>query len=439
MSALARYFKLRGLVVGGYDRSSTALTDELSREGISVHFNDDVSLIGQEFLDRTSCMVIYTPAVPPSHSELSYFRKEGFKLLKRSAVLGGIIWNERGIAISGTHGKTTVSSMLAEILNLSSLGCNAFLGGISKNLNSNLVVNPGSGFYVVEADEYDRSFLQLFPELAVVTSMDPDHLDIYGDFQGLRNGFEAFLSQVDRNGTILVKKGIDIRIPDGVTSLCYHLDDPGADFYAMDIVRSGFRYTFTFVANGKNYPGMELGVYGRLNLENAIAALAVSEILGVDEVSMKKGIGEFRGVKRRFDVQLETDDHIYIDDYAHHPQEIRSFLTSVKEALPGKEITGIFQPHLYSRTRDHAREFSESLSMLDHVILLDIYPAREEPVRGVDSNLILKELNNRGERILADKKQLLKIIAERKPPVLLTMGAGDIDQLVEGIKMELMK
>lgn len=434
MSALARYFKHTGKQVAGYDRVSTSLTDSLAREGIPVHFQDDKDSIPIEFLDKDKVLVVYTPAIPVDHMELNFFKSNGFSLKKRSEILGLITEGKTALAVAGTHGKTTVSTMLAEILNQSGRGCNAFLGGISRNLNSNLLLGRDSDVYVLEADEFDRSFLQLYPQTALITSLDPDHLDIYGDFAKLKESFELFLSQVNKKGNVIIKKGLEIEIPSGLSSYTYHLTDQNADFYAKDIQRDGLNYHFNFVCPDKEYKNMELGVYGRINLENAIAALALAWINDAGEIEMRKGISGFRGVKRRFEVRIENEEHIYIDDYAHHPREIKAFLDSVKEALPGRELTGVFQPHLYSRTRDFAGEFAESLSVLDNVILLDIYPAREKPLPGISSSLILDKLTNKGDRILCTKKQLFKVLEERMPGVLLSMGAGDIDQLVEGME-----
>ncbi len=433
MSALARYFNLNGKRVAGYDRVSTALTDNLTREGMSIHFNDDIEAVPKEFLNRDSALVVYTPAIPESHSEFRYFRQNGYSLLKRSELLGMITRDKTGIAIAGTHGKTSVSTMLAEILNYSGQPANAFLGGISKNLGSNLLLNKTSDRFVVEADEFDRSFLQLYPRFALVSSMDEDHLDIYKDYNHLRESFEKFITQVQKGGKIILKKGLTIETPDEREIFTYALEDDKADFYAGDIKRNGFRYNFSFHTPDAVFENMSLGVYGKINLENAVAALSLAWVLGEKEHVLRKGIKEFKGVKRRFDVRYETDNQIYIDDYAHHPEEIRAFLESVKEALPDKVLTGIFQPHLYSRTKDFAEGFGKSLSILDHVILMEIYPAREEPIPGVSESLIFDALENKGDKIMAKKEQVLKIIEERNPEVLVTMGAGDIDQLVEGL------
>jgi UDP-N-acetylmuramate--alanine ligase len=434
MSAIARYFNMNGKHVAGYDRVSTPLTDALTREGISIHFTDDISAIPKDFLISGSLLVVYTPAIPESHSELRYFRQNGIPMLKRSELLGIISKDKTGIAVAGTHGKTSVSTMLAEILNHSDEPANAFLGGISKNLGSNLLLNKKSQRFILEADEFDRSFLQLYPRFALITSMDADHLDIYKDFSSLRKTFEEFIGQVQKGGKLILKKGLKIEsAPAGVEKFSYDLEDSNADFYARDIKRKGFNYSFSLVTPDKVIENLSLGVYGKVNLENAVAALSLAWILGEDEEVLRKGIAEFRGVKRRFDVQFESEEHIYIDDYAHHPEEIKAFLGSVREALPDKELTGIFQPHLYSRTRDFAERFGKSLSLLDHAIILEIYPAREKAIPGVSEKMIYDALKNKGDKIIAKKEQVLKIIEERKPEVLLSMGAGDIDQLVEGL------
>jgi UDP-N-acetylmuramate--alanine ligase len=431
MSALARYLKAKGLQVAGYDRVSTPLTDSLIREGIKLHFEDSPDQIPQGFKESGATLVVYTPAIPSTHKELSFFREKDFHIMKRSELLGEIMKTTRGIAVAGTHGKTTVSSMIAHILNVSELKCNAFLGGISKNLGSNLLIDQNAEFTVAEADEFDRSFLQLFPEVAVITSMDPDHLDIYGSHDKLISSFNRFLQQIKEGGTLIYKEGLRLEMPVGLESHSYSLVPGTAAYRPENIERNGFQYRFDLVTPTGKIPALKLGVYGRVNLENAVAALATAHQLGIEENVLREGMSSYTGVMRRFDVKTETEKRIFIDDYAHHPEELKAFIGSVKEALPGEVLTGVFQPHLYSRTKDFADGFAESLSALDHVILLDIYPAREEPIPGVSAKIIFEKLENKGQRFLIAREQLLKVVEEMNPRILLTMGAGDIDQLVE--------
>jgi len=432
MSALARFFRSRGKEVAGYDRTSTALTDQLAREQITIHFEDHPSRIPSAFRNPERTLVIWTPAVPETNLELKYFRNNGFRVIKRSTALGELFNAERGIAVAGTHAKTSVSTMLACIMSQSLNGCNAFLGGISKNFDSNLVIHPTSETIIAEADEYDRSFLALFPEMAVITSMDDDHMDIYGSHDNLVAGFEAFVRQIREKGTLILKHGLQLTFPDHLDVFTYALDDPQADYYVVkrNVVEGRYRFT---VKTPKNIFDVHLGVPGLLNVENAVAAIALADQAGVLMEQIIAGLQQFSGVKRRFDVQVMKENRIYIDDYAHHPEELKAFITSVREMFPGKKITGIFQPHLYSRTRDFATGFAESLSLLDELVLLEIYPAREEPIPGVSAEMIFREVDL-AEKVLVSDQQLLRVLKERDPEVLLTMGAGDIDRLVEPVK-----
>ncbi|HKK62946.1 MAG TPA: UDP-N-acetylmuramate--L-alanine ligase [Bacteroidales bacterium] len=432
MSALARFFKVREKHVAGYDRVSGALTDQLMREEIDIHFIDNVALIDDAFKDPERTLVIYTPAVPETHEELNYFRKHGFRVIKRSVALGEVFNASYGIAVAGTHGKTSVSTMLAHIMADSGHGCNAFLGGIAKNFDSNLVVHPTSELVIAEADEYDRSFLALYPQMAVVTSMDDDHLDIYGSREKLIKGFESFIAQVADKGKVIIKKEVPLDVPANLRVFTYSMEDPDADYSLQALSLQERAYLMT-VKTPKNIFEATLGIPGKVNVENALAAIAVADQLGVPLEGISKACTTFRGVKRRFDVQVNRDDRIYIDDYAHHPEEIRAFIESVRSIYPDKRITGIFQPHLYSRTRDFATGFAESLSLLDELVLLDIYPAREEPIAGVTSEMIFQNVDLR-EKVLISNDLLMKVMEERDPELLLTMGAGDIDRLVEPLK-----
>lgn len=438
MSALARYFLSEGKAVAGYDRAITTLSDQLMMEGIEVHFADDKNLIPQAFRTKENTMVIYTPAIPASHPEFLYFKENGYEMLKRSQVLGRIMENHTTIAIAGTHGKTTISSMIAHIFKSSGTGCNAFLGGIARNFGSNLVLDKNSDFYIAEADEFDRSFLTLFPDFAVVSAVDDDHMDVYRERKNLVASFNTFISQIRPGGVLILKNSVDLAPPEGIKVYRYTLQDP-CDYYAFDIKRKGFCYQFNLHTPSGNIHGFETNVWGRLNVENAVAAVAIALQAGIEPDAIKLAVKSYQGVIRRFDIRVNNDNALFIDDYAHHPEELRAFITSVREIIPGKHITGVFQPHLYSRTKDLTDGFAESLSLLDDVILLDIYPAREEPLPGVSSEMILNKLHNPGQRILSSKARLLELIGEMKPEVLLFMGAGDIDQLVEPAGKLLMK
>lgn len=434
MSALVRYMLSEGLMTGGYDRVETGLTRKLEKEGLSIHYEDNKDNIPLAFRNPENCLVVYTPAIPSSHKELNFFREKGFHIVKRAEALGIIMSNSMGIGIAGTHGKTTVSSMVAHLMNNSETQCNAFLGGISKNLDSNLLLNKDARYTVAEADEFDRSFLHLFPHIGVVTSIDADHLDVYGSYENLFSDFNAFTGQIKENGFLLHRYGLAVKMKNKGRSLSFDLEDDRADYYLRDIRRNGFSYTFSLKTPNGYIRNLTLGMYGKVNLLNAVAAMATALLAGVKEQEISTALASFAGVKRRFDVQIEEANRIYIDDYAHHPEELKAFISSVKEALPGEKITGIFQPHLYSRTRDFAEGFAESLSLLDDVVLLDIYPAREEAIPGVSREIIFDRLTNKGKRIGIKKEELPDIVAGLNPKVTLSMGAGDIDQYVETIK-----
>ena len=433
MSALARYFVSQGKAVAGYDRVSTALTDQLVREGIDIHFEDRSRLIPSAFRNPERTLVIYTPAIPENHQQLNYFRNGGFRVIKRSVALGEVFNTGRGIGVAGTHGKTSISTMLAHILHSSTLGCNAFLGGISKNNSSNLYLDPASRVIVAEADEFDRSFLTLFPEIAVVSSMDADHLDIYHSEENIRKGFEAYIGQIRDKGKLILKFGLNPDVPDHVTFFTYAMDSPEADYRVENLRQEGLGYRFNVRTPGSLLPEIVMQVPGILNVENALAAVAVCHQLGLPSEQITQALSEYRGVRRRFDLQVHSGKRVYIDDYAHHPTEIRAFLSSVRALFPNKRITGIFQPHLYSRTRDFAEPFARSLELLDQLILMEIYPAREEPIPGVDAAMILDRVQL-DEKVLISREQLMRVVKERDPEILVTMGAGDIDKFVEPLK-----
>lgn len=432
MSALARYFKATGKDVAGYDRTHTRLTRELMDSGISIHFKDDTELIPGNYLRKSDTMVIITPAISSDHKELTYFRKYNFKIFKRSEILGLIVNKKDNIAVSGTHGKTTVSTMIAHILSHSGVGCSAFLGGISKNFNSNLVFNEKSKFIITEADEFDRSFLRLFPYLTVVTAIDADHLDIYGTRDELNRTFSQFVNQTKKSGKILAKKGLKLGLKYDYDYYTYTLTG-NADFYANNISLNKDNYSFDVVTPTIKIKNLTLNSTGIVNVENAIAATAVSYLIGIEQETIRNALEKFNGISRRFDYIIKTEDLVYIDDYAHHPRELTAVINSVKKLYPGRKVTGIFQPHLYSRTRDFAVEFAESLGNLDELILLDIYPARELPIKNITSKVIYDKVRLRNKE-LGNKKSLLNILRNRHFEVLMTLGAGDIDQFVEPIK-----
>ena len=454
MSALARYFKAKGCDVCGYDRTETVLTQTLAEECIAVHYTDDVNAIPASYqADKDRTLVVYTPAVPASHSELQWFKSRDYLMMKRSEVLGMISQNKQTIAVAGTHGKTSVSTMIAHLLTVSGVGCDAFLGGISKNYKSNLLlynnmegdkginplVNPveDSRYVVAEADEYDRSFLRLHPHIAVVTAMDADHLDIYGTHDALKEAFAQFVSQITPAGMLFIKYGLTLPVSESVRTFTYSLDNLKADFHAGNIRMDGDRYLFDLQTPRGTIHDIHVGVPGLVNVENGVAAMAVACLIDADAEKIKNGMASFEGIQRRFDYRVRTSDVVYIDDYAHHPEELWFTIESVRKLYPGRRITGIFQPHLYTRTRDFADEFSQSLSMLDALILLDIYPAREEPIEGVTSKMIFDKVTI-GDKYLCSKKEVINMLKDMETGVLLTLGAGDIDTLAAPIE-ELLK
>ncbi len=433
MSALARYFVSQGKQVAGYDRVSTALTDKLSLEGISIGFEDGAELIPEGFQNPDRTLIVYTPAVPKDHQQLAYFRKRGFRVIKRSAALGEIFNSGRGVGVAGTHGKTSISTMLAHIVHKSNLGCNAFLGGISKNTGSNFLLDPASNLVIAEADEFDRSFLALFPEIALISSMDADHLDIYHNEENLRLGFESYISQIGEKGKLIHKLGLTPAIPDHVETFTYSLDDPRSDYHAFDMFPMGLGTRFSMITPTGIIPNLPLALPGRINVENAVGAVAVANQLGLSPDTIATNLLDYQGVERRFDVQVNTEKRIYIDDYAHHPEEIKAFLSSVRQLFPGRKLTGIFQPHLFSRTKDFAEQFAKSLELLDVLILMEIYPAREEPLPGVSAALIFDQVEM-NEKYLVSKEQVMKVLMEQEPGLLVSMGAGDINQFVAPLK-----
>jgi UDP-N-acetylmuramate--alanine ligase len=428
MSALARYYKFKGFEVAGYDRTPSDLTAQLEREGISVHYEDRPDLIPA---DVNETLVVYTPAIPADLGELVKAREGGYALLKRSRTLGEITKSQRCLAVAGTHGKTTTSTLTAHIFTESGEGCSAFLGGISRNYGTNLLMSRNETV-VVEADEFDRSFLQLFPEIAVITAVDPDHLDIYGDYAHVVEAFKAFAAQV--SGTLIAKKGTPLGPEDTRAKfLTYHYTDPGADFYARNPHPDAlgcFHYDLCWP--GGVIEDVRVGAPGWVNAENSVAAAAIALTYGLEPAAVKAAIGTFQGVKRRLEVHVNSPRLSYVDDYAHHPAELASAISSLRDIFPGRKLTAIFQPHLYTRTRDFAAEFAQSLSQVDKLILLDIYPAREEPIPGVTSEIIFQDVTA-PEKVLLKKEELMDYLAQEPLDVLVSFGAGNIDRFIEPI------
>ena len=438
MSNLARYFMSQGKRVAGYDRVETPLTRALVAEGAHIHYEDNLQFIPDEFLDKDSTLVVYTPAIPASHSELQYFRQNGFTLMKRAQVLGEITKTSDAVCIAGTHGKTTVSSMIAHLLRQSTVDCNAFLGGILKNYGTNLLLSHKSNITVAEADEYDRSFHWLRPWIAVITSADPDHLDIYGTPEAYRESFEHFTSLIRPDGYLILKKGAPVtpRVNSGVKIFTY--SETEGDYHAENIRIGGGEIVFDYVSPSGKITDISLGVPVKVNIENAVAAIASAQLCGVTPDEIRAAMRTFGGAKRRFDFLLKTPNLVFIDDYAHHPNELTASIQSIRQLYPDKKVTGVFQPHLYTRTRDFVDEFAQSLSLLDDVVLLDIYPAREEPIPGVTSEIIFDKITSK-EKVLLKKSELLPFLKNKELEVLVTLGAGDIERLLPEIKEMLEK
>jgi len=430
MSGLARYFHHSGRVVCGYDKTPTDLTIALNNEGMPIVFNDTVELIPPAF--RTpddGTLIIYTPAIPKDSAILNFFKDNGFELFKRSQVLGIISKGMYTVAVAGTHGKTTTSTMVAHILKDSGTDCSAFLGGISSNYQTNVLYGKNN-IVVVEADEYDRSFLTLHPDIAIVTSMDADHLDIYGDHAHLTESFKLFASQIKPGGILIHKKGLALE-----TGFTYAVEE-NADATAHTIRIENGDFYFDFKNDKVEIVDIKMGIAGTHNIENAVAAIEAALLLKVSPDAIKAALGSFRGVKRRFEYIVKNDHHIYIDDYAHHPEELKACIRSVKRLYPDKKLTTIFQPHLYTRTRDFADGFAEALDLSDELIMLDIYPARELPIEGVDAEMILARMKMWNKR-KCGKQEAIDLVKSEKPELLLTVGAGDIDQLVKPLKQAL--
>lgn len=428
MSGLARYFNTHGVTVSGYDKTPSVLTEEMIAEGMSIHFEEDLSLIPKE-----ADLVVYTPAIPADHAELVYYREHQYTVIKRSDLLEQLTADLFTIAVAGTHGKTTTTSMIAHILKNSGYDCTAFLGGIAANYDSNFIVGKNKTV-VVEADEFDRSFLKLHPDIAVITSCDADHLDIYGTEAEVKNSFDEFTGKIKAGGTLITKATLSFpdRSVDDIKTLYYALDGADLDFYSTDTRIDQGTYVFNVVGKNFTINDIHLSIAGRHNAENAIAAVAVASLLNIKPEQIRMALQTFKGVKRRFQFMVRTSSTIFIDDYAHHPAEIAAFLNSVREIFPGRKITCVFQPHLYTRTRDFAAAFSESLSLADEVILLPVYPARELPIAGVSSEMLLDKIKSPEKRVVR-KQSLISELMHLPLEVLVTIGAGDIDQLVDPI------
>ena len=438
MSALVRYFLSKGKAVGGYDRTASALTEKLRQEGADIHYEDNVALIPEVFLNPETTLIVYTPAIPAEHKELTYFREHNFEIQKRAQVLGMITQTERGLCVAGTHGKTTTSTMAAFLLDNSHVKCNAFLGGISKNYGTNLLISDQSDFVVIEADEFDRSFHWLTPYATVITATDSDHLDIYGTHEAYLESFRKYTSLIRPDGCLIIKKGIDLQpdVKEGVTVYTY--SDKEGDFHAENIRIGNGEIFFDFISPLGNIKDVQLGVPVYVNIENGIAAMALAQIGGATAEEIKAAMPQFKGVDRRFDFKLKNDHIIFLSDYAHHPAEIKQSVSSLRMLYPDKKLTAIFQPHLYTRTRDFYKDFADSLSLLDEVILLDIYPARELPIEGVTSKLIYDNLRPGIEKTMCHKEDLIELLKTKKIEVLITLGAGDVDNYVTPI-YELLK
>lgn len=427
MSALARYFKHLGLLVYGYDRTESSLTKSLVREGIEVFYDDHVDLVPDAFRKRDDDnLVIFTPAIPWDSTVLQFFHEVGYRLYKRSEVLGLISKGQFTIAVAGTHGKTTTSSLIAHILTDSGYGCSAFLGGIVANYNNNMLF-ASNNTLVVEADEFDRSFLTLHPDIAIVTSVDADHLDIYGDANHVRESFSLFVDQVALNGRRIIKKGLSLP-----TDISYSINEE-ADARAFNIrVQDGVFY-FDYIGDDCFISDIALGIAGEHNVENAVAAIAVAKCLGISDYNIAKALADFKGVKRRFEFIVRNDEHVYIDDYAHHPVELKACIDAVRRLFPDEHITCVFQPHLFTRTRDFADDFAEVLALTDTLLLMDIYPARELPIDGIDADWLLSKVNMLS-KLKLNEAGVLAYVRKEMPKVLVTVGAGNIDLLVEPLK-----
>lgn len=433
MSAIARYFLRQGKVVAGYDKTPSKLTQALEQEGMLIHYDEDVEKIPQACRDPKETLVIYTPAIPAEHKELQYFRNGGFDIQKRAQVLGTLTKEHKGLCVAGTHGKTTTSTMCAHIMHQSSQDCNAFLGGISKNYGTNYILSDDSDYVVIEADEFDRSFHWLRPWMTVITSSDPDHLDIYGTKEAYLESFRHYTTLIQPGGALIIHTGLEMQpnVVEGVRTYTYGID--GGDFHAENIKIEKGEITFDFISPIENVNGVRLGQPVPINIDNGIGAMAMAQLNGCTADELRKGMETYAGVDRRFDFSLRNEKHVVLSDYAHHPKEIYQSAKSMKQVYHDRHITAIFQPHLYTRTRDFYKDFADALSQLDEVILCDIYPAREQPIPGVTSQLIYDRLAPGVEKSMIKKEEVLDLVRKRDFDVLIILGAGDLDNYVPEI------
>ena len=438
MSAIARYFLGKGLVVAGYDKTATPLTRQLEKEGMSIHYEENIDLIPDGCKDKTSCLVVYTPAIPAEHKELCFFQENNFEIEKRAQVLGTLTRAHKGLCVAGTHGKTTTSTMCAHLLHQSHVDCNAFLGGISKNYGTNYILSK-SDYVVIEADEFDRSFHWLRPWISVITATDPDHLDIYGTKEAYLESFRHYSSLIQPGGALIIHKNLEMRdeLQEGVERYEYSLDE--GDFHAENIIIENGEITFDFVSPIENVRNVRLGQPVPINIENGVAAMAMAQLAGCTADELRQAMETYSGVERRFDFKIKTDKLVFLSDYAHHPQEIFQSARSIRELYRDKKITAIFQPHLYTRTRDFYKDFASSLSLLDEVVLCDIYPAREKPIEGVTSKLIYDNLREGVEKKMIKKEEVLDFVKSKDFQVLIVLGAGDLDNYVPEIENILKK
>lgn len=433
MSAIARYFINKGLVVAGYDKTSSDLTRQLEKEGMLIHYEEKIEEIPHACRDPKSCLVVYTPAIPTTHQELQYFRDGGFEVMKRAQVLGILTRTHKGLCVAGTHGKTTTSTMCAHIMHQSHVDCNAFLGGISKNYGTNYILSDHSDYVVIEADEFDRSFHWLRPWMSVITATDPDHLDIYGTKEAYLESFRHYSELIQPGGALIIHTNLEMQphVQEGVKTYTYSRDK--GDFHAENIQIENGEITFDFVSPIENIPGIQLGQPIPINIENGVAAMALAQLNGCTSEEIKYGMKTYHGVDRRFDFKIKNDKIVFLSDYAHHPKEIYQSAKSIRELYKDRKITAIFQPHLYTRTRDFYKDFADALSQLDEVILCDIYPAREQPIPGVTSKLIYDNLKPNVEKSMIHKEDVLDLVRNRDFDVLIVLGAGDLDNYVPQI------
>ncbi len=433
MSAIARYFISKGMVVAGYDKTPSNLTLRLEQEGMLIHYEENVDDIPHACKNPNSCLVVYTPAISSTHKELQFFREGGFEIQKRAQVLGALTRSYKGLCVAGTHGKTSTSTICAHIMHQSHLECNAFLGGISKNYGTNYILSDESDYVVIEADEFDRSFHWLSPWMSVITSTDPDHLDIYGTKEAYLESFRYYTTLIQKGGALIIHKNLEMKanVQEGVRVYEYSRNE--GDFHAENIRIADGEITFDFISPIENVYDVEMGQPVPINIDNSIAAMAMAQLNGCNGEELRYGIKTYHGVERRFDFKIRDDRHVLLSDYAHHPKEIYQSAKSLKDLYAGRKITALFQPHLYTRTRDFYKDFAEALSMLDEVILCDIYPAREEPIPGVTSQLIYDNLAEGVKKSMVRKDEVLDMVKSRDFDVLVVLGAGDLDNLVPQI------